>query len=302
MNWVTLQDTPIILSPNQLATDSGWTISEGVAYHGACFPGVFILKNIDVQEDTTYIINYEIKRYTSGVVYPIIGGVNGTSESSLGKKQATIVVPADATDLTVQFYSDGDVGLSYMNTYALVEDQDNAITLGFNADKLRWTTNYSWHPQMLLKFVNSLFTWYQGRLFKMNSNETRNFFYDTQYYSEIEIIFNIEPQEVKNLFSMRVNSNVAWEVTDIYIRPIVGKQAGQRSRIKKNNFVNLNGQFSAEFLRNMLDPMQLTELEALFKGDPLQGTTAKITLRSTEDTEVRLVSIDILGSRQDFNY
>lgn len=300
--FVTLVNTPITLDPFLLAISQGWTISEGIAYHSGCYPGIIVLKNIEVSEDTTYIINYEIKSRVSGGVYPIIGGVNGTNRTAIGNYTDTIVVPDGATDLTVKFYSDGELSVSYMNAYPVLDNPINGHTLAFNSDNNKWTTEYHWKPEMMLKFVNDLFSWENGRLWQHNVNETRNLFYGQQSYSEIQIIFNINPYEVKNLYSIRVNSNLAWSVTDVYIRPIVGKQSGQRSRIKSGNFVKINGQWFADFLRNQLDPLFGIELEALFKGSQLQGTTASITLRSEDTTDVRLVSVDILSDPQAYTY
>ncbi len=237
-------------------------------------------------------------------MYPVIGGVSGTPVDSIGKKRDTIVVPPEATDLTVYFYSDGGLGISYMDVYPILENPDNAVTLGFNDDKNRWTTYYAWKPAFMLKFVNDLFSWdyAESRMWQHNSSEVRNLFYDVQSYSEIQIVLNINPYTVKNLYSMRVNANLPWEVTDVYIRPIVGKQDGQRSRIKKGNFVKINGQFFADFLKNMLDPRFTDELTALFNGSDLQGTTALITLKADDTVENRLVSVDFLESPQDYTY
>lgn len=300
--FITLQDTPIILDPFELATDEGWAISNGIAYHSICFAGVITLKNIAVEAGKTYVINYEVKSYVSGVVYPIIGGVSGTPVGSIGKKQDTIVVPEGATDLTVKFYSNGELGVSYMNFYPVLENPDNAVTVAFNSANNRWTTTYSWHPQFMLKFINDLYSWNEGKLWKHNVNETRNLFYDVQSYSEIEIIFNVNPTAVKNLYSMRVNGNLAWDVTDIYIRPIVGKEDGQRSWIKKGNFTVYNGQFMADFLRDATDPRFTEELDALFNGANLQGCTASIILRADNTVEVRLVSVDIIGALQEYTF
>jgi hypothetical protein len=154
----------------------------------------------------------------------------------------------------------------------------------------------------MLKFVNDFFSWSEGSLWRHNVNETRNNFYGVQYNSQVEIIMNISPTEIKNLYSMRVNSNLAWSVTDVYIRPIVGKVNGQRSRIKKGNFVKINGQWFADFLRDMTDPLYNTELNALMKGANLQGTVASIRLVADDTVENRLVSVDILGANQPYSY
>jgi len=302
MATITLENTAITLEPNELATSQGWAIDAGVAYHEACFAGLISLKNIDVLEDTTYVVKYKVESYVSGVVYPVVGGVNGTSVSSLGDKEDSIIVPAGATDLSIKFYSNGELGISYFAIYPVLEDPDNAYTLGFNSDSNRWTTYYSWKPEMMLKFVNDFFSWSEGSLWKHNINETRNNFYGVQYNSQVEIIMNVSPTEVKNLYSMRVNSNLAWSVTDVYIRPIVGKVNGQRSRIKKGNFVKINGQWFADFLRDMTDPLYNTELDALMKGANLQGTVASIRLVAEDTVENRLVSVDILGANQPYSY
>lgn len=299
----TLQNTPIELDPNELATFQGWTISNGTAFHSGCFAGIITLLGIDVIPDTSYIIRYNISSYSSGNVYPIVGGVNGTSESSLGQKEATIVVPEDATDLTIKFYSDGELGIEYMNIFPVLSNPDNAVTVAFNPDENKWSNYYSWHPQMMLKFVNDLFSWDQlGQLWQHNVNPVRNNFYGTQSYSEIQLIFNVNVTAVKNLYSNRVNSNLPWELTEIYIRPTVGRQDGQRSKIPSGNYVNINGQWFADFLKNMDDPRFNDELQALFNGGDLQCTSAKITIRNYDTTEVRLVTMDFLGAIQQYSY
>lgn len=298
----TLENTPITLSPNELATFQGWTISDNIAYHSPCFGGYITLLGIEVVAGETYVIKYKVEEYVSGDVCPIVGGEDGTTESSIGWKTATIVVPDPSSDLSIKFYSDGELAISSMSIYKVVEDPDNAVTLAFNSANNRWTTYYSWKPQMMLKFVNDFFSWSEGRLWKHNVNPIRNNFYGVQYDSQVEIILNVQPTEVKNLYSMRVNANLAWSVTNVYIRPIVGKEDGQRSRIKKGNFVKIGGQWFADFLRDMNDPLFNNELDALIGGAVLQGTVASIRLVADDTTENRLVSVDVLGASQQYTY
>lgn len=302
MGWVTLQNTPIILSPNQLATDEGWTISGGVAYHDGCFPGKIILRNQTVEAGKTYVINYTVKYYTSGVVYPVIGGVAGTAVSSLGDKTDTIVVPEDATDLTVYFYSTGTLGISYFNYYPVLADPNNGRMLGFNAKNV-WTTYYSPQVDMMMKFINDTFWWKNGRLWKQNVNPLRSNFFGTQYTSKIILIVNLSPTEIKNFFSVRQKSNKVWGITSIVIPPSEGKSAGMQSLIKSGNFVTLNnGDFFADFLRDMTDPRFSTELAALFQGAELQGNYAIVTLENTYTGEIKTLSIDFLVSKQNLTY
>lgn len=301
MGWVTLQNTPIILSPNQLATDEGWTISGGVAYHDGCFPGKIILRNQAVEAGKTYVINYTVKYYTSGVVYPVIGGVAGTAVSSLGDKTDTIVVPEDATDLTVYFYSTGTLGISYFNYYPVLADPNNGRMLGFNAKNV-WTTYYSPQVDMMMKFINDTFWWKNGRLWKQNVNPLRSNFFGVTYSTKITILINLSPTEIKNFFTIRMKTNKPWSVT-LEIPPSEGKEDGQLSYIKSGNFKVLNnGDRFADILRNALDPRFSTQIEALFNGSFLQGSYMIATFECTSTEEVKLLSIDVEVSPQQYTY
>lgn len=298
--FVTLINTPITLDPNQLATDQGWSISESVAYHSGCFAGIIVLKNIEVTDNTTYIINYEVKERTSGGVYPIVGGVSGTNRTTVGKYSDTIVVPNGATDLSIKFYSDGELSVSYMDIYPVLDNPENGHTLGFNADNNRWTTYYSYYPEMMLKFVNDFFTFNNGTLWKHNSNEVRNNFYGEQGVSQLTLIVNLSPTTVKNYFSIREKSNNVWWCPTITTPPVKGKGNGQSSKLKSGRFKSLNGDWFADFLRDQTDPRFATD--ALFKGALLQGSYMTITFQCDSTDEVQLLSIDVTTSPQNYTY
>ena len=137
----------------------------------------------------------------------------------------------------------------------------------------------------------------------MNANPTRNNFFGVQYTSKITVIVNVNPTEIKNYFSMRQKSNKVWGVPSIIIPPSEGKVNGMESMIKSGNFQVLNnGDFFAEFLRDMTDPRFSTELEALFRGAQLQGNYAIITFENTSTEEIRTLSIDFIVSKQDYTY
>ena len=300
--FTTLENTAITLDPFQLATSQGWFISDGIAFHQGCFPGYITLKNIEVVAGETYMLTFRDKYYTSGGVYPIVGGINGTNRTALGEYTEEFIVPEDATDLSIKFYSDGELGISYMNIYTLLDDPNNYKTLGFNAKNNRWTSYYTYSPEMMLKFVNDLFTFKQGRLWKHNKNETRNNFYGVQGTSKIKIIINSNPTEVKNFYTMRLKSNKAWSVIEITTPPRDGKSEGQLSRLKKGNFRSLQGDWFAKFLRDMNDPRFDTELEALMKGALLQGNYLELTLENTDTVSVKMLSADVEFTKQEFTY
>lgn len=303
MGFVTLKNTPIEIDLAQLAVDNGWRISGGTAYHDPCFAGYIKLEDTPVTVDTTYVVEYEVVDYLSGSVNVIIGGVSGASRTANGVYTETIVVPESPGNLLVQFYSDGELGVNYMSIYPEVENPGNGKILGFNIEENKWTTYYSGERENMLKFTNDFFAFQNGRLWKMNSNPVRNNFFGVQYTSQITLILNANPTQVKNFFTVRQKTNRVWGIPSIVIPPSQGKAAGMQSIIKSGNFVVLNnGDFFAEFLRDMTDPRFGTSLEALFKGALLQGNYAIITFENTTTEEIKTLSFDFEISKQDYTY
>ncbi len=303
MGFVTLKNTPIEIDLSQLATDNGWRISDGTAFHDPCFPGYIELKNKEVAEDTEYVVEYEVVGYVSGSVNVILGGTAGASVAENGRVKQTIWTGYMPNDLLVKFYSDGELGVNYFDAYPVLADPDNGKVLGFNIDKNKWTTYYSGERENMLKFLNDFFAFKDGRLWKMNANLTRNNFFGVQYTSQITLIVNTNPTEIKNYFSMRQKSNKVWGVPSIIIPPSEGKASGMESEIKSGNFAVLdNGDFFADFLRDKTDPRFVTEIDALFAGALLQGNYAIITFENTSTEEIRTLSIDFLVSKQNYTY
>lgn len=303
MGFVTLKNTPIEIDLAQLAVDNGWRVSGAVAYHEPCFAGYIELRNTLVEENTSYVVEYEVVDYVSNGVNVIVGGVSGASVSANGVVTQTIDVPNNPDNLLVKFYSDGELGVKYFSIYPILEDTDNGKVLGFNTDNNIWTTYYSGDRENMLKFNNDFFAFKDGRLWKMDANLTRNNFFGVQYTSKITVVVNTNPTEIKNFFSIRQKSNKAWGVPSIIIPPSEGKANGMESLIKSGNFQVLNnGDLFADFLRDKTDPRFADETLALFNGALLQGNYAIITFENTSTEEIRTLSIDFLISSQDYTY
>lgn len=302
MTYITTKNTSLIIDPELASIDQGWTISGDTARHASCFPGIITAESIEIEAGKSWIVEYEVSEYTSGGVYPIVAGINGTNRTALGSYKEQFDVPANSTDTSFKFYSDGELGINFTAIYPVLEDTTNGITLGFNADENKWTTYYSFIPEWMLKFTTSFFAFKNGRLWRQNVNETRNNFFGVQYTSRITFYVNINATEVKNFISLREKSNKVWSVIEALILPYYGKPNGQKSRIKKGRFKNLQGDWFADFLKDMNDPRFFSQTEALFKGADLQGNVLKITLENDEISEVRLLSIDFNCNSQNYTY
>lgn len=303
MGFVTLKNTPIQIDLSQLAIDNGWRISGGTTYHSPCFPGYIQLEGIQVVADTEYVVTYQVVGYVSGGVRVIVGTELGAERTANGTYTETILVPGAPANLDVKFYSDGELGVSYFEAYPVEENPDQGQILGFNLLENKWTTYYSGQRENMLKFLNDFFAFKDGSLWKMNTNPVRNNFFGVQYTSQITLVVNTNPTQIKNFFSVRQKSNKPWGIPSIIIPPTEGKSAGMESLIKSGNFITLNnGDHFADFLRDKTDPSIGDELQALFKGAQLQGNYAIITFENTSTDEIRTLSIDFVISSQNYTY
>lgn len=283
-------------------SDGGWEISNSYAIHRSCNAGYVKLLGSLIEVGKTYHVEYKVFDYISGGVKIMFGTTSGTTFNSAGLKDEDIVV-ADNTD--IKFYSDGNLSIEYLSVYEVVDMVDNGITLVYSEDVKRFVTYLSWRPEMMLRFIDTFFSFSGGTLWEHHTNEIRCNFYGVQYKARVTFYVNINPDAVKLFYSIRIESDHVWAaptLDDIVILPTKGKSDGMKSRLKKGNFHLLQGEFFADFLRNMLDPRFNTQLSALFNGAELRGKIMEITLENEDTEQVVLTKVDVTTAPSKFTY
>lgn len=295
-SYSTLTNQPIDIHMDEDWYDNGWSISGGSATHVSCNEGAIRNTTMPTEAGETYKVMFTVSGWSSGVVYPILGGTNGTSVSANGTYEQEITA-ADSSGL--MFWSDGDLIIQLIRVSS---GEIPATTFSFSKDNLQWGSYWSYAPDMMARFLDGYYTWKSGQLWIHDENNIRNNYYGQQYGSEIRFYVNLNPTQIKNFYSMRLKSNKAWSATEIKIEPREGKSKGQLSRIKKGNFRPLQGDWFADFLKDMNDPRFGTELEALMNGADLQGCIMEVTIKNDDTTEVRLLSIDVEVAPSQYTY
>lgn len=279
-------------------TDQGWIVSQGTAFHSGCNSG-YIRLNVDLSSYGSWTFVYTIQSITSGIVRIVVDGVSGIDRTSAGTYEETF--SSSNPNAVIEFYATGISAVSSVSIFS-PETANDGRTLAFNEDANRWVTDYSFVPEFMIKFINSFFSFQNGQLWEHNVNPIRNNFYGVQYPSIVTFYVNIEPTVVKNFYTIRLKSNKVWTATNIYIPPREGKSKGQVSRLKKGRFRSYQGDWFAEFMRDINDPRFINELDALTKGALLQGNWMEITLENTDTTEVRMMSVDVQVSPSQYTY
>jgi len=85
-------------------------------------------------------------------------------------------------------------------------------TLSYSEYVQGWTSFFSYIPEMMIGMNSYFYTFKNGNLYRHNTNELRNNFYDTQYTSKVTSVFNFDTNIVKNFNTITLNSDDSWDV------------------------------------------------------------------------------------------
>lgn len=278
------------MTPTIDARDSGWVISKGSATHYPCNEGFMVARNMDLIVGHLYVIAFVISAFVSGVVRVICGDTLGTPRNVNGTYTETLT----CTDVsTFKFYADGQLTVSDLYIYDTVQPSQ-PITFSFNEKHNLWSNVHSFVPDTMVSFLGNFYSWYHGAMYLHNSDAApRMNYYGTQYSAQITFYMNSEASKTKIASGIRILSNKVWSVPNIKIKPYTGKSLGMMSRLKTGRFEVLQGEFYADFLKNMLDPRFDTQLKALMYGEELRGRVMEVTIQQDSTEEVILFSVDI---------
>lgn len=297
---VVSMNTPYDIHVRDDFGDTGWSISGGKAIHSGCSVGYIQNKSFSTVIGGEYTITYTVSGYISGSVNAVVGGDTGETITANG----TYIETFTAVDTSgIRFWSDGELIVELVSISTGELNSIPGRTIVFNQKHNVFIGERSYDPEMAISFIDDNFMFKNGQLWKAGASNIRNNFFGQQYESKITFYVNLNPNQIKNFHSMRVKSNKVWSVPEIKISPREGKENGQLSRIKKNNFKSYQGDWFADFLKDLNDPrFSGNELGALFNGADLQGGVAEITIENNDISEVRLISIDVEVSPQNYTF
>jgi hypothetical protein len=140
-------------------------------------------------------------------------------------------------------------------------------TIGWDEDKNRWSSFYSFTPEMYSYIQRDLVSFKDGQLWLHNTNTLYNNFYGVQYRSEITpIVCKIGDKQTFHAISFYGIQGEPlkseWEIEQITNR------YGQQSRLKKAHFRLKENLWAASFLRDTTDT---TVSNPIVNGRNLRG-------------------------------
>ena len=88
-------------------------------------------------------------------------------------------------------------------------------TLSYSDGAKGWPSFYSFLPEFMMGMNSFFYTFKNGNIYRHNTNEKRNVYYDVKYKSNITGVFNASPLEIKLFKTMSFESDASWNVTSL---------------------------------------------------------------------------------------
>lgn len=162
-------------------------------------------------------------------------------------------------------------------------------TLAFSVRDNGWKTHLTWHPECMGAVNDDFVTFKTGRQYRQWRGNQFNFFQNAAHQSTITFVANEGPLTMKDWHSIRVRANKQWFAPSILTPADAEYSNGMSSRLLANNWVQKEGWFHADFLRDALDPhaeflaiadIPTREATARLRGRLLKGEALIIKLQA----------------------
>ena len=154
-------------------------------------------------------------------------------------------------------------------------------TLTYDEKVRGWTSFHSYIPEQMINLNNVFYTFKNGQLYKHNKTTgARNTYYGTSYNTEVELVSNAAPSEVKIFKTIEIEGNSPnWDVT--IITDLDQGHIDKTSFTKTEDSTNTynEGMYSTHIRRNTADEVntQLLSVQGIGNLISLAGTNYTFT-------------------------
>lgn len=159
-------------------------------------------------------------------------------------------------------------------------------TVAFDEGNNIFSSFYSYLPENMCSNSGGIVTFKDGNLWTHNSNNTQNNFYGNQYTSDIWMVLNENPMNVKIFTAIEEDSKDVWEV------PSISNDEGQESNLISADFSVKESQQYAAIWKDANTP-NVPLGTGLFQGDPMRSRAFRIKLKYSGTDKSKLFSVNL---------
>lgn len=172
-----------------------------------------------------------------------------------------------------------------------------AKTISFDEERNGFDSFLAYHPEMMCCLGVLFVTFKNGDLWTHDDEPNYNNFYGIQYNSSITPVFNQNELQKKTYISITELATQAWDCPEIVTSSNEYQKVKQTSELAETDFEELEGDYSASFLRAS------NSAGGLINGSSLKGNLCSIKLRAiippppnNKLTTLNMVSVKYIDS------
>jgi hypothetical protein len=200
-------------------------------------------------------------------------------EDSLGNK----FVEVDNTNLGLNIYNADTNRFGSFNITSITFI--NSETLAFSEPLKKWTSFYSYEPEYMVEKNIGMVSFKEGVPYVHNSpNVPYNNFYGKQSKSQIQIISNENPSNIKFYKTIQQESTTPW------VMPEATNQFGQSTNLISEDFETIEGHHYAGFWKDENTP---NIDNPLIEGDTMRSYTMSLLLENDSTQLEKLFSVGV---------
>lgn len=170
--------------------------------------------------------------------------------------------------------------------YILAIEGKDAI--GFSEGMNIWTSFYGFSPETMVYLYKNLYTFKYGNMYKHNSNDLYNVFYQVAGESSIEFVTNAAPSDKKVFNAIGLEGNAAWAMED------ASTPSGQSTSLLVSDFDEREGFYYSDLLFDVNTP---NVDNPLIEGDRMRDYSMTIKLTNNLRTFVELFAVNVNFSK-----
>jgi len=180
------------------------------------------------------------------------------------------------------------------STYSASEYGSANITLGYDESNNGWTSRYSYIPELAGSLDGDFYTFYQGNLYKHNTNALHNNFYGTQYASFVDIIFNQNPSANKNFLTINYEGSETWNINNVTTDTDSGQNIAAYSIANDDLIISGFKKYDNKYFANIINAATSVNSNEVVLGSSMSGIKgyfAKLRIQTTDTGYKELFSV-----------
>lgn len=302
MAYTVIGQNELVIDLVEQARTTGWSVSDNIATHEICNAGSIFLEGQEIEAGQNYEVSYNILSIAGGSIglKPFLGTAEGTARTTSGFYTETIT--AAGANPEFRFYSDADCSVEVFNIKNTLQSTDlkQRNTIAWSEASNKWTSFYTYNPDVAFSMFINLFTFKAGNLYIHRQNSlSRNNFFDTQYQTIFKFASNPQPMQTQTFQGITLQNNLLMITTTDGITTSLGQisELIELDFLKETlddgvdtvNVYTTEGLYSASFM--------MDKNEDLINGALLKGTYITIELITAEEGALRLFSAAVSSAR-----